>query len=150
MNERWRRGLRSALGVLLFGAALGILHHYLWQYRYEDVVAELRGLPGRRALAGLGLTCLSSVVLTGYDGLALVFIRPFSVSRSSFIMYGVEGRSWVAMGDPVGAPAEAHAGEGLSLGFCNPEYLKRLPLVVVRKQGCIVAFANLLKGVVTK
>lgn len=29
-----------------------------------------------------------------------------SSSRKSFIMYGVEGRSWVALGDPVGDPAE--------------------------------------------
>ena len=30
----------------------------------------------------------------------------FSDNGDAFIMYGVEGRSWVAMGDPVGAPAE--------------------------------------------
>jgi phosphatidylglycerol lysyltransferase len=91
MNERWQWGLRSALGLLLFGAALGILHHYLWQYRYEDVVAELRGLPSRRVLAGLGLTLLSYVVLTGYDGLALAFIRhrlPYRrIAFASFIAY---------------------------------------------------------------
>jgi phosphatidylglycerol lysyltransferase len=31
----------------------------------------------------------------------------FSASGRSFLMYGVEGRSWVAMGDPVGEPSEA-------------------------------------------
>lgn len=30
----------------------------------------------------------------------------FSDSGNAFIMYGIEGRSWVAMGDPVGSPAE--------------------------------------------
>jgi phosphatidylglycerol lysyltransferase len=30
----------------------------------------------------------------------------FSESGSSFIMYGIEGRSWVAMGDPIGLPEE--------------------------------------------
>src|SRR5262249_26762448 len=30
----------------------------------------------------------------------------FSESRRAFIMYGVEGRSWIAMGDPVGAEDE--------------------------------------------
>ena len=30
----------------------------------------------------------------------------FSESGRSFIMYGIEGRSWVAMGDPVGPPEE--------------------------------------------
>ncbi|GKT07059.1 bifunctional lysylphosphatidylglycerol flippase/synthetase MprF [Desulforhabdus sp. TSK] len=30
----------------------------------------------------------------------------FSRSERSFIMYGIEGRSWIAMGDPVGEPEE--------------------------------------------
>jgi phosphatidylglycerol lysyltransferase len=30
----------------------------------------------------------------------------FSASGSTFIMYGVQGRSWVALGDPVGSPEE--------------------------------------------
>ena len=40
----------------------------------------------------------------------LVFLRDkavlFSTHREGFVMYGVRGRSWVAMGDPVG-PASA-------------------------------------------
>ena len=31
----------------------------------------------------------------------------FNDTRTAFIMYGVAGRSWVAMGDPVGPPEEA-------------------------------------------
>ncbi|MFN8543628.1 MAG: bifunctional lysylphosphatidylglycerol flippase/synthetase MprF [Candidatus Binatia bacterium] len=31
----------------------------------------------------------------------------FSPARDAFVMYAVEGRSWVAMGDPVGAPGAA-------------------------------------------
>ena len=31
----------------------------------------------------------------------------FSESRRSFLMYGTSGRSWVALGDPVGDPAES-------------------------------------------
>ncbi len=30
----------------------------------------------------------------------------FSESGASFLMYGIEGKSWVSMGDPVGAPEE--------------------------------------------
>jgi len=42
------------------------------------------------------------------SNLALLGDKPllFSVSRRAFIMYGVEGRSWVAMGDPVGPDEE--------------------------------------------
>ncbi|GIW90633.1 MAG: hypothetical protein KatS3mg109_1065 [Pirellulaceae bacterium] len=44
-----------------------------------------------------------------YAHLALVgdkFIL-FNPSRTAFIMYGIKGRSWVAMGDPVGEPDDA-------------------------------------------
>src|SRR5712691_6062545 len=42
------------------------------------------------------------------SNLALLGDKPllFSESRRAFIMYGVEGRSWVAMGDPVGPDEE--------------------------------------------
>ena len=33
----------------------------------------------------------------------------FNEARSAFVMYGVTGRRWVALGDPVGPPAEAPA-----------------------------------------
>lgn len=41
----------------------------------------------------------------------LVYLRDksmlFSEDRSAFIMYGVQGRTWVALGDPVGPPEKA-------------------------------------------
>lgn len=43
----------------------------------------------------------------------LVFLRDksllFNEARTAFLMYAVQGRSWVVLGDPVGPPAE-HAG----------------------------------------
>jgi phosphatidylglycerol lysyltransferase len=54
----------------------------------------------------------ASEVLTTYDGsaanLALLGDKPFLFSESgrAFLMYGVEGRSWIAMGDPVGPDDE--------------------------------------------
>ena len=36
--------------------------------------------------------------------------------------------------------------KGFSLGFFDPGYLRRLPLALVRKEGAIVAFANVWKG----
>ena len=43
-----------------------------------------------------------------YANLALLGDKTFllSESRSSFIMYGIEGRSWIAMGDPIGPEEE--------------------------------------------
>ena len=33
----------------------------------------------------------------------------FNETRSSFVMYGVQGRRWIALGDPIGPPEEAPA-----------------------------------------
>jgi phosphatidylglycerol lysyltransferase len=91
MHERYWQAARAALGLMLFGIALGVLHHELRAYRYQDIVAELHRLPGWRIGAGLGLTVLSYVVLTGYDRLAFAFIHhPLSYRRialASFIAY---------------------------------------------------------------
>lgn len=57
-------------------------------------LAEARGILERAGRAA------GRLVLTGDKALL------FDASRSAFVMYGVSGRSWVAMGEPVG-PAEA-------------------------------------------
>lgn len=43
---------------------------------------------------------------SGYLSLLGDKLLLFNPTRTSFIMYAVSGRSWVAMGDPVGPPAE--------------------------------------------
>jgi phosphatidylglycerol lysyltransferase len=173
----------------------------------------------------------------------------FDDGRRGFVMYGIEGRSWIALGDPVGPPevvralawrfrelSDRHGGwtvfyevgaeqlplyldmgldlrklgeearvplptfsldggarkslrtiyrraqrdglsvdvvmppgvgallpelqaisdawlahkhtreKGFSLGFFSPEYLARLPVAVARRDGAVIAFANLLPG----
>jgi phosphatidylglycerol lysyltransferase len=63
------------IGLVLFVAALWVLHQALTQYRYQDVVAYLRGLPHSQLAAALLATGLSYLVTTGYDWLALRYIR---------------------------------------------------------------------------
>ncbi len=184
-------------------------------------------------------------------GLALLGDKRFLLDerRRGFVMYGIEGRSWVALGDPVGPPdvirelawrfrelSDRHGGwavfyevgaeqlplyldmgldlrklgeearvplatfsldggarkslrttyrraqrdgltfevvppggvaallpdlreisdawlaqkrtreKGFSLGFFSPDYLTRLPVAVVRREGALIAFTNLLPG----
>ncbi|MDA8708144.1 phosphatidylglycerol lysyltransferase domain-containing protein [Hellea sp.] len=55
----------------------------------EDIIAKSEGATAEANLALIG------------DKQFL-----FSVSGQSFIMYGVKGRNWVAMGEPVGLEAE--------------------------------------------
>jgi len=63
------------IGLALFVAALWVLHRALAEYRYQDVVAYLEGLPHLQLAAALLATALSYLVTTGYDWLALRYIR---------------------------------------------------------------------------
>jgi phosphatidylglycerol lysyltransferase len=94
------RFLRAEVGVLvvLAGVALARL---------------LRPAPARPARPGPAEIALAAaVVATSPDtsaSLALLGDKPllFSASNQAFLMYGVSGSVWVAMGDPVGNPDDA-------------------------------------------
>ncbi|WP_246327341.1 hypothetical protein [Candidatus Competibacter phosphatis] len=63
------------IGLMLFAGALWVLHQALAEYRYQDVVAYLRHLPSSQLFAALLGTALSYLVTTGYDWLALRYVR---------------------------------------------------------------------------
>ncbi len=91
MKDALRHSLGPLVGITLFAAALWVLHGALRDYHYQDVVRQIRDLPPRSLVRALGLTALSYLVLTGYDTLALRYIRrPLSYGRTavaSFIGY---------------------------------------------------------------
>jgi phosphatidylglycerol lysyltransferase len=64
-----------AIGLGLFAMALWALHQALADYRYQDVTAYLGRLPLLNLAAALAATALSYLVTTGYDWLALRYIR---------------------------------------------------------------------------
>jgi len=236
------RFLRSMVGVIALAS-------------FFSVASLLRaappkpGLPGQADLEKVSLIVQQSRHTNANLSLLGDKIFLFSEKGNAFIMYGVEGRSWVTMGDPVGpedewpdlvwrfrelcdryddwpvfyeighehlhlylevglgvlklgeeavvpldkfslegsgrkglrhtyrkmekegcvfemVPAESvpvilpelksvsdawlkeknTREKGFSLGFFDPDYLKRLPVGVIRKDGHIVAFANLWPG----
>ncbi len=63
------------IGLALFAGALWVLHQALAEYRYQDVAVYLQRLPYPQLLAALLGTALSYLVTTGYDWLALRYIR---------------------------------------------------------------------------
>ena len=63
------------IGLILFAGALWVLHQALADYRYQDVAADLERLPPAQLFAALLATALSYLVTTGYDWLALRYIR---------------------------------------------------------------------------
>lgn len=77
--------------LILFAAALWVLHSSLRQFHYQQVVAQLKAIPAAQILLALGLTILSYLAMTIYDRLAIDYIRhPLATGKvmlASFISY---------------------------------------------------------------
>jgi phosphatidylglycerol lysyltransferase len=90
-----------SLSVILFAAALWLLHSELRNYHLRDILNALESIPAGRLGAAVGLTVLSYAVMAGYDVLALHYIRqplPFSkVSLASFISYAFSNNIGMSM-----------------------------------------------------
>ena len=90
-KKRLTRILESLLGLGLFSLALWVLHRELAAYHIRDIVADMRSLPVLSLLGALALTALSYAVMTGYDTLALKYVkRPLAYSKialASFVGY---------------------------------------------------------------
>lgn len=90
-GKKLLRNIGPWFGLLLFTAALWILHKELKTYRYQDLLHGLATLPTHRLYVGLGLTLLNYVLMSGYDILALRFIQyqlPYrKIAFTSFIGY---------------------------------------------------------------
>lgn len=74
LGEHVRRAAGPLVGLVLFAAALAILHRELAAYRYHDVMAALGALAPARVALALGLTALGYLALTGYDALGLRYL----------------------------------------------------------------------------
>lgn len=90
-KTRIHHHLLPLLVLILFAAALWILHGALRQFHYQQVVTQLKAIPTMQVLSALGLTILSYLALTVYDRLAILYIRhPLEtgkVSLASFVSY---------------------------------------------------------------
>jgi phosphatidylglycerol lysyltransferase len=92
------RGL--ALAVVLPTGLLGVLRLVRWPI-------DPPMLPTTAQLAQARGIMLQTNAMRGHLALAGDKRLLFSPSGGAFIMYGIVGRSWIAMGDPVGDGAEA-------------------------------------------
>jgi phosphatidylglycerol lysyltransferase len=92
------RMLRASLLVVLLAAAF-LAMNLLRPARPEPGVASGEDLSRARALIGGCSQALANAALSGDKRLL------FSAAGDAFLMYQVNGRSWVALGDPIGARA---------------------------------------------
>ena len=77
-----RKTIGPVLSLILFAAAVWLLHHELRTYDLADILRALAAIPGARLWAAVGLTILSYIAMTGYDLLALRYIQhPLSYAK---------------------------------------------------------------------
>jgi phosphatidylglycerol lysyltransferase len=89
------------LSVVLFSAAVWLLHRQLQTYHLNDIMASLQAIPNDRLYLALGLTLASYGAMTGYDALALHYIRhPLAyrkIGLASFIGYAFSNNIGLSM-----------------------------------------------------
>jgi phosphatidylglycerol lysyltransferase len=93
MNARAQRALSSIIGLALFLAALVVLWHQLSAATWRALLADVMATPPRGLLLALLFTSLSYITLSGYDFVAMAYIRK-SLPRAhvgwvSFLAYAV-------------------------------------------------------------
>jgi len=85
------RAVAPIFALLVFTAAVVILHHNLKQYHLKDILRDLHEIKGSRMMLALALTFLSYLLLSFYDKLALRYIKkPLAyrnIALTSFISY---------------------------------------------------------------
>ena len=94
------RMLRASLSIVVLGTAY-VLLNMLRPARPEPAVAGADELARARALIARCDSTVANAALTGDKRLL------FNDAGTAFVMYQIAGRSWVALGDPVGAPEGA-------------------------------------------
>jgi phosphatidylglycerol lysyltransferase len=101
MKKKLLHSLGSLFGILLFALALWVLHHELKEYHYHDVIRSVAEIPGRYLFIALALTILNYLIMTGYDTLALRYIRhplPYTkIALASFIGYAFSNNIGLSM-----------------------------------------------------
>jgi phosphatidylglycerol lysyltransferase len=94
------RALRASLAVIVLGTAY-VLLNMLRPARPQPAVAGPEDLERARPLIAASDFTVANAALTGDKRLL------FSEAGDAFLMYQVAGRSWIALGDPVGSLAGA-------------------------------------------
>ena len=91
--KRLSQSASPLLGLLLFRVSLWAICNELREYNYRDVLRSLEEIPNYNLLLALVLTLLNYLILTGYDTLAVRYIRhPVSYRQTALtalISYGI-------------------------------------------------------------
>ena len=100
-KTKFLHSIVPVLGVILFTLALWVLHSELKTYHLHDILQHTRELPVRQVGVAFLLTVLSYLIMTGYDTLALRYIKqtlPYSKTAfASFVGYSFSNNVGLSM-----------------------------------------------------
>ncbi|MGL5803894.1 MAG: lysylphosphatidylglycerol synthase domain-containing protein [Xenococcaceae cyanobacterium] len=89
------------ISVILFGLSLWAIAQELHKYTPGEIWASLSAIPANYLLLAVGLTCLNYLVLTGYDTLAVRYVRHpigyFKTATAAVINYGISNSVGLAL-----------------------------------------------------
>lgn len=93
MSGRAQRALPSLIGLALFLVTLVVLWHQLAEVTWHTLLADVVATPPKALMLALLLTSLSYITLSGYDFVAMAYIRKTlpraHVGWVSFLAYAV-------------------------------------------------------------
>ena len=125
-------------GLGLFVMALWVLHHELKAFHLHQVVTQWKEFSISDLMPAVLLTCLSYLIMTGYDVLALRYVEhplPYGkVASASFIGYALSNNMGFAMVAGASVRFRLYSAWGLSaveiakvVGFCTLTLWARFP-----------------------
>jgi len=81
----------SLLVLVIFILAIWTIHRTLAHFHYHEIIAYARAIPGKNFILAIILTAASYLVMTGYDQLAVKYLRTplerWRIMLASFISY---------------------------------------------------------------
>jgi len=91
--SRLRPWIGPALAAVVFVAAILLLRAELKHHTWSEILAAIAAVPKSHIALALALTALNYLILSGYDGLALVYLKhPLRLSQiamGSFVGYAM-------------------------------------------------------------
>src|SRR4030042_2299271 len=101
MTTKIIRILKAFAGPFLLAVAIWVLHSELRTFHFQDALQSLDELPNYRIILCFFLTALSYLIMSGYDLLALRYIRhPLAyakIAMASFIGYAFSNNIGLSM-----------------------------------------------------
>jgi uncharacterized membrane protein YbhN (UPF0104 family) len=95
-NTGHRSSFREKLGhvvgpivaIVAFAAAVVLLYRELKDHSLQEILKAVKAIPLHRILLAMGLTVVNYLILSGYDGLAVRYLRrPLKLSRVMLVAF---------------------------------------------------------------